>query len=65
MIRFRSLGSGSGGNATVVEASSGITTTRLLIDAGDVRRDGAAATAEPDGSYLLGSGTYVFTADAP
>ena len=34
MIRFRSLGSGSGGNATVVEASSGITTTRLLIDAG-------------------------------
>jgi phosphoribosyl 1,2-cyclic phosphodiesterase len=34
VIRFRSLGSGSGGNATVVEASSGITTTRLLIDAG-------------------------------
>ena len=34
MIRFRSLGSGSGGNATVVEASSGITTTRLLVDAG-------------------------------
>ena len=34
MIRFRSLGSGSGGNATVVEAGSGITTTRLLVDAG-------------------------------
>lgn len=34
MIRFRSLGSGSGGNATLVEATSGITTTRLLIDAG-------------------------------
>ena len=34
MIRFRSLGSGSSGNATLVEASSGITTTRLLIDAG-------------------------------
>ena len=34
MIRFCSLGSGSSGNATVVEASSGITTTRLLIDAG-------------------------------
>ncbi|MEP7301536.1 MAG: MBL fold metallo-hydrolase [Caldimonas sp.] len=33
-MRFRSLGSGSGGNATVVEASSGITTTRLLVDAG-------------------------------
>jgi len=34
VIRFRSIGSGSGGNATVVEASSGITTTRLLVDAG-------------------------------
>ena len=34
MIRFCSLGSGSSGNATVVEASAGITTTRLLIDAG-------------------------------
>jgi phosphoribosyl 1,2-cyclic phosphodiesterase len=34
VIRFRSLGSGSTGNATLVEASSGITTTRLLIDAG-------------------------------
>ena len=34
MIRFCSLGSGSAGNACVVEASSGITTTRLLIDAG-------------------------------
>ncbi|HZV92720.1 MAG TPA: MBL fold metallo-hydrolase [Caldimonas sp.] len=33
-MRFRSLGSGSGGNATVVEASAGITTTRLLVDAG-------------------------------
>ena len=34
MIRFCSLGSGSSGNASVVEASSGITTTRLLVDAG-------------------------------
>jgi phosphoribosyl 1,2-cyclic phosphodiesterase len=34
VIRFRSLGSGSSGNATVVEATSGITTTRLLVDAG-------------------------------
>ncbi|MEO6364335.1 MAG: MBL fold metallo-hydrolase [Caldimonas sp.] len=33
-MRFCSLGSGSGGNATLVEATSGITTTRLLIDAG-------------------------------
>ncbi len=39
MIRFRSLGSGSGGNATVVEASSGITTTRLLVDAGFSLKD--------------------------
>jgi len=34
VIRFCSLGSGSSGNASVVEASSGITTTRLLVDAG-------------------------------
>ncbi len=34
MLRFRSLGSGSSGNATVVEASSGVTTTRVLIDCG-------------------------------
>ncbi len=34
MIRFCSLGSGSSGNATVIEATSGITTTRLLVDAG-------------------------------
>ena len=33
-MRFCSLGSGSSGNATLVEATSGITTTRLLIDAG-------------------------------
>ncbi len=33
-MRFCSLGSGSGGNATLVEASVGITTTRLLIDCG-------------------------------
>jgi phosphoribosyl 1,2-cyclic phosphodiesterase len=34
VIRFCSLGSGSGGNATVVEATNGITTTHLLVDAG-------------------------------
>ena len=34
MIRFCSLGSGSSGNATIVEATTGITTTRLLVDAG-------------------------------
>jgi phosphoribosyl 1,2-cyclic phosphodiesterase len=33
-MRFCSLGSGSGGNATVVEARSGATTSRLLIDSG-------------------------------
>jgi len=33
-MRFRSLGSGSGGNSTLVEASQGITSTRLLVDAG-------------------------------
>lgn len=34
MLRFRSLGSGSSGNATVVEARSGAQVTRLLIDCG-------------------------------
>ena len=33
-MRFCSLGSGSAGNATLVEAHSGITTSRLLIDCG-------------------------------
>ena len=33
-MRFSSLGSGSGGNSTLVEASQGITSTRLLVDAG-------------------------------
>jgi phosphoribosyl 1,2-cyclic phosphodiesterase len=33
-MRFCSLGSGSTGNATLVEASSGATTTRVLVDCG-------------------------------
>ena len=33
-MRFCSLGSGSGGNATLVEARSGATTSRVLIDCG-------------------------------
>jgi phosphoribosyl 1,2-cyclic phosphodiesterase len=34
MLRFTSLGSGSTGNATLVEARDGTTVTRLLIDCG-------------------------------
>jgi phosphoribosyl 1,2-cyclic phosphodiesterase len=34
VLRFKSLGSGSSGNATLVEAQSGMHTTRLLIDCG-------------------------------
>lgn len=34
MLRFRSLGSGSAGNATLIEASNGLRTSRLLIDCG-------------------------------
>lgn len=34
MMRFRSLGSGSTGNATLVEAHSGATSSRVLIDCG-------------------------------
>lgn len=38
-MRFRNLGSGSGGNSTLVEASQGITTTRILVDAGFSERE--------------------------
>ena len=38
-MRFCSLGSGSTGNATLVEASGGITTTRVLIDCGFSQRE--------------------------
>jgi phosphoribosyl 1,2-cyclic phosphodiesterase len=34
MLRFCSLGSGSTGNATLIEGSGGITTTRVLVDCG-------------------------------
>ena len=38
-MRFCSLGSGSGGNSTLIEASQGITSTRLLVDAGFSARE--------------------------
>jgi len=38
-MRFRNLGSGSSGNSTLVEASQGITTTRILVDAGFSERE--------------------------
>jgi phosphoribosyl 1,2-cyclic phosphodiesterase len=34
MLRFKNLGSGSAGNATVVEAGNGLTSARLLVDCG-------------------------------
>ena len=46
MLRFKSLGSGSSGNATLVEAQSGAQTTRLLIDCGLRLRDLEAALIE-------------------
>ncbi|MDM0013019.1 MBL fold metallo-hydrolase [Variovorax sp. J22P168] len=47
MLRFRSLGSGSTGNATLVEVSTGGRFTRLLIDCGFALRhlDGRLARA--------------------
>lgn len=39
MLRFKNLGSGSSGNATLVEAQSGARITRLLIDCGLRLRD--------------------------
>lgn len=51
-MRFCSLGSGSAGNATLVEASQGITRTRVLIDAGfsvrELTRRLARAGCPPD-----------------
>jgi phosphoribosyl 1,2-cyclic phosphodiesterase len=38
-MRFCSLGSGSSGNASVVEAGSGVSTSRLLIDCGFSARE--------------------------
>jgi phosphoribosyl 1,2-cyclic phosphodiesterase len=46
MLRFKSLGSGSSGNATLVEAQSGTHTTRLLIDCGLRLRDLEARLVE-------------------
>ena len=51
-MRFCSLGSGSGGNASVVEAGDGSTRTRVLIDCGfslrelDTRLARAGLTAD-------------------
>ena len=46
MLRFCSLASGSTGNATLVEASGGITSTRLLVDCGLSQRELAKRLAE-------------------
>ena len=50
MLRFKSLGSGSAGNATVVEAGSGASRVRLLVDSGFALRqlDERLARAELD-----------------
>ncbi len=54
MLRFRSLGSGSSGNATVVEATAGVSTTRLLVDCGFSLRalDGRLARAGLDARQI-------------
>jgi phosphoribosyl 1,2-cyclic phosphodiesterase len=59
MLRFKSLGSGSTGNATVVEARSDARTTRLLIDCGlgirqlDLRLEQAGmAAADIDAVFI-------------
>lgn len=57
-MRFCSLGSGSGGNSTLIEASQGITSTRLLVDAGFslrelVRRLARAGCAPEDVDALF------------
>jgi phosphoribosyl 1,2-cyclic phosphodiesterase len=52
MLRFCSLGSGSSGNATLIEARSGTTTTRVLIDCGFSRRELEARLARIAGVAL-------------
>ena len=47
-MRFCSLGSGSGGNATVVEGVSGISRSRVLVDAGFSLRELDARLARAD-----------------
>ena len=69
VIRFCSLGSGSSGNATVVEATSGITTTRLLVDAGFSLREletraGARRARAPTTSMPSSSPTSTATTSA-
>ena len=57
MLRFRSLGSGSSGNATLVEAGDGTRRTRVLIDCGlgirQLEQRLAASGVEPNGIDAL------------
>ena len=56
MLRFRSLGSGSSGNATLIEASDGLQSTRLLVDCGLTLRglDARLAQAKLNADALHG-----------
>ena len=62
MIRFKSLGSGSGGNATVVQARDDARTVHLLIDCGlgirelDKRLGAAGMLAEQIDATIADSG---------
>ncbi|MBT9503746.1 MAG: MBL fold metallo-hydrolase [Burkholderiaceae bacterium] len=58
-MRLRNLGSGSTGNSTLVEASQGITTTRVLVDCGFSLRElerrlqwAGTTAAELDGVFI-------------
>jgi len=44
-MRFRSLGSGSGGNATLIEASDGARVSRVLVDCGFTLKEAALRLA--------------------
>ena len=59
MLRFKSLGSGSAGNATLVEAQSGSHTTRLLIDCGLRLRDLEAQLIEAGTSAEALDGIFI------
>ncbi len=55
-MRFASLGSGSEGNALLISAASGTTTTHLMLDCGFVTREAERRIArfEVDPSHLAG-----------
>jgi len=58
-MRFCNLGSGSGGNASLIEASQGITSTQLLVDCGFSLRELTRRLARAGSSPEMLSGIFI------